>query len=402
MQDLIKGLLKKNQSKIILFVLDGLGGLPVDGKTELEAARTPNLDALARESACGLHLPVALGITPGSGPSHLALFGYDPLKWEIGRGILEAMGLGIEVRATDIAIRCNYATIGNGVIKDRRAGRPATEISRKVTERLQREIPSMDGVEFIFGPGMEHRFALVMRFPKPLPPGADMINDSDPQVEGAPPLTLEPKSKEAGNVAAVARKFIEKAAGLLKDERPANYVLLRGFSTHPRMPSFAEAYGLNALAIATYPMYRGLARLLGMEAPDVKGGVREQLDLLKAQYHKYDFFFVHYKKTDSRGEDGDFAAKAKAIEEADAAIPEILALKPDVLIVTGDHSTPAVMKTHSWHPVPFILKGPHVLGGLVTGFSERQCLRGEAGVIPAISLMPLALANSGRLGKFGA
>ena len=407
-QSAIKELLQKNASKIVFYVMDGLGGLPMRdpgspfyGKTGLEAASTPNLDRLAENSACGLHMPVGQGITPGSGPGHLGLFGYDPLEWEIGRGILEALGLGLEVRRTDVAVRCNYATIENNVITDRRAGRPPTEKMRKVTERLQREIPGIDGVQFIFGAGMEHRFAVIMRFPEALSAEAAMINDSDPQAVGLAPLPFAPRRPEAAKVAEIARKFVERAAKVLKDDHPQNFLLVRGFSTHPRMPSFSDAYGLRALAIASYPMYRGLARLIGMDAPDFSGNIKAEIEYMRKNWNDYDFFFVHFKKTDSLGEDGDFAGKVGKIEEADGAVPEILAMKPDVLVITGDHSTPAVMKSHSWHPVPVMLHAPYVLGGLCDGFSERQCARGELGIIPAVSLMPLALANAGRLKKFG-
>ncbi|MDA8171497.1 MAG: 2,3-bisphosphoglycerate-independent phosphoglycerate mutase [Nitrospiraceae bacterium] len=408
MQSTIKGLLQKNASKIVLFVMDGLGGLPsadpkspFKGKTELEAAFTPNLDKLAKSSACGLHVPVGFGITPGSGPGHLGLFGYDPLEWEIGRGILEALGLGLEVKRTDVAIRCNYATVEDHVVTDRRAGRPPTEKMRKVTERLQKQIPGIDGVRLIFGAGMEHRFAVIMRFPEALPPEAAMINDSDPQAEGRAPLPLIPRHPKAEKVAEIAQKFIDKAVAALKDEHPQNFVLVRGFSTHPRMPSFSEAYGLRGLAIASYPMYRGLARLMGMNAPDFSGDIAGQIEYMKDNWNDYDFFFVHFKKTDSFGEDGNFAGKVSRIEEADRALPAIRALKPDVLIITGDHSTPAVMKSHSWHPVPVMLSAPYVLGAITEKFSERECVRGELGIIPSVSLMPLALANAGRLKKFG-
>ncbi len=402
MQDTIRGLIQKNGSKIILLVLDGLGGLPLNGKTELETAATPNLDKLASEGACGLHIPVGQGITPGSGPGHLGLFGYDPLEWEIGRGILEAMGLGLEVKRTDVAVRCNYATIENGIIKDRRAGRPPTEKTAQLTQLLARQIQEIDGVKFIFGAGMEHRFAVVMRFPDALGPDAARVNDSDPQHDGKPPLPLLPGSKKAEKVAAVSEKFIARAAEILKDHAPANFVMMRGFSTHPHMPSFEDAYGLRPLAVASYPMYRGISRLLDMDAPDIEGGFDRQVDYLESRYRDFDYFFLHFKKTDSMGEDGDFAGKVKKIEEADSFIPRLLALKPDVLIVTGDHATPAVMKGHSWHPVPLMLKAPYVLGRTCSRFTERECLKGELGIIKTASIMPLALAQAGRLKKFGA
>ncbi|MBZ0157595.1 MAG: 2,3-bisphosphoglycerate-independent phosphoglycerate mutase [Alphaproteobacteria bacterium] len=402
MQRIVKPLIQKNDTKIVLVVLDGLGGLPVNGKTELETAATPNMDALARESACGLHTPVAPGITPGSGPGHLGLFGYDPLECQIGRGILEALGLGLEVRKTDVAIRCNYATIRDGLIVDRRAGRIPTEQSRRLTERLQREIPSIDGVEVTFAPGMEHRCAVLLRFPQPLEPDAALIPDTDPQKEGKAPLAPVPQSKSAEKVAQVAEKLISRAHEVLKNEEKANFILTRGFSGMPDIPTFEEAFGLRSLAIATYPMYRGLAKLVGMNAPALEGSVEDEIDYLKQQYSNYDFFFLHVKKVDSYGEDGNFNGKVARIEEFDALLPRILAMNPDVLMITGDHSTPAVMKGHSWHPVPVLLRSFYVLGGLCSSFSERECTRGELGIFPTVNLMPLALANSLRLKKFGA
>jgi len=402
MQNIIKNLIQKNNSKIIMVVLDGVGGLPVHGKTELETAGTPNLDALARESACGLHIPVAPGITPGSGPGHLGLFGYDPVECQIGRGILEALGLGLDVRKTDVAARCNYAAIKDGIIVDRRAGRIATEQSRKLTEKLQKGLARIDEAELIFAPGMEHRFAVLLRFPEPLESDATMIPDTDPQKEGLAPLYPTPLSKNAERVSRIAEKLINMAHDILKTEEKANYILTRGFSGMPQIPTVKEAFGLTSLAIATYPMYRGLARLVEMDTPEVEGGVEDEIKFLKQKYNDYDFFFVHVKKIDSYGEDGNFEGKTARIEQFDKLLPQILELNPDVLIITGDHSTPALMKGHSWHPVPTLLKSPYVLGGLCSAFSERECTKGELGIFPTVNLMPLALANALRLKKFGA
>ncbi|MFZ5998065.1 MAG: 2,3-bisphosphoglycerate-independent phosphoglycerate mutase [Nitrospirota bacterium] len=402
MQKIITPLIQKNDTKIALIVLDGVGGLPVNGTTELEAAKTPNLDALARESACGLHIPVAPGITPGSGPGHLGLFGYDPLECQIGRGILEALGLDMEVRKTDVAVRCNYATIKDGIIIDRRAGRIPTDQSRKLTEKLQKNITRIGDVEVTFAAGMEHRFAVVLRFPEPLAPDAAMIPDTDPQKEGKTPLKPVGKTKNAEKVAAIADTLISMAHELLKSEERANFILTRGFSGLPQIPNFDEAFGLNALAIATYPMYRGLAKLVGMHAPALEGSVEDEIRFLKENYNKYDFFFLHVKKIDSYGEDGNFEGKAARIEEFDKLLPEILAMKFDVIMITGDHSTPAVMKGHSWHPVPVLLKSPYVLSGICAAFSERECVKGELGIFPTVNLMSLALANALRLKKFGA
>jgi 2,3-bisphosphoglycerate-independent phosphoglycerate mutase len=402
MQKLVRDLLQKNNTKIILVVLDGLGGLPVKGKTELDTANKPNLDRLSAKSACGLHIPVAMGITPGSGPGHLSLFGYDPIEWQIGRGVLEALGLGVDLKKTDVAIRVNYATIENGVIKDRRAGRIPTDQSRKITERLQEKIRRIGDVEVILSPGMEHRFAAVLRFPEALPQGSSSIKDTDPQKEGKAPVPVTADSPQAEGVAVVVRKFISEVTDTLKGQPKANFILTRGFSQVPDIPHFKEVCGLRSLCIAVYPMYRGLATLIGMEAPVVTGDISEEIAFLKKNYEDYDFFFLHIKKMDSYGEDGNFQGKVSKIEEFDKALPEILGLDPDVLMITGDHSTPSVLKSHSWHPVPVLLSSPYVIAGTCRAFSERECIKGELGIFPTINLMPLALANAGRLKKFGA
>lgn len=402
MQKVIKDLVQKNNTKILFIVLDGLGGVPLDGRTELDVAVKPHLDALARASACGLHIPVAMGITPGSGPGHLALFGYDPVEWQIGRGVLEALGLGIELKKTDVAIRVNYATVENGRIKDRRAGRIPTDQSRKITEKLQGTLQKIDDVEVILAPGMEHRFAAVLRFPEPLPPGSASIKDTDPQKEGKEPVPIVPQTPQAKRVAQIVEKFVAKITDVLKNEPTANFILLRGIAQVPDIPHFEETYGLKSLCIAVYPMYRGLARLIGMDAPALQGDVQDEIDFLKKHYDEYDFFFLHVKKIDSYGEDGNFKGKVSKIEEFDTLLPDILSLSPDVMIITGDHSTPAVLKSHSWHPVPALLSSPYVLGQTCQMFTERECIKGELGIFPSVHLMPLALANAGRLKKFGA
>lgn len=400
--NLIKSLIQKNERKIVFLVLDGLGGLPVDGKTELELANTPELDRLARLSACGLHIPVLPGITPGSGPGHLSLFGYDPVKYQIGRGVLESLGLGVELTRRDIAIRANYATFKDGIIVDRRAGRIPTSESARLTGYLSENIKEIDGVEVIFKPGMEHRFAIVLRFPEALKEGSDSIMDTDPQKEGHEPLPVRAQRPEAEKVTGIIEKLLNKMITFLRDQEKANYVLLRGISMAPDIPDFGSTYGLRPICIATYPMYRGLARLIGMDVLDVRGDIPEEIDALKGYYDKYDFFFVHIKKVDSYGEDGNFQGKVKKIEEFDRFLPEVLALKPDVLVITGDHSTPSLLKSHSWHPVPVLLYSPYVLGGLSSAFTERECVKGELGIFPTVYLMSLVLAHSLRLKKFGA
>lgn len=398
----LSSLIQKNNTKIVFIILDGVGGLPIDGKTELERANKPNLDSLARVSACGLHIPVDYGITPGSGPGHFGVFGYDPLKYEIGRGVLEALGVDIELQKTDVAIRCNYATKKDGLIVDRRAGRISTEKNIELTNRLSENIDEIDGVKIILKPGKEHRFCLVMRFKKEITEKQAMVKDTDPQKEGKPPFEPTPLNEESLEVSEIAKKFIKKAEEILKNEERANYVLLRGFSALPDIPSFEQKYGLKACSIAVYPMYRGITKLLGMDTISVEGDIKEQIEILKKVYKDYDFVFLHIKKIDSFGEDGNFEGKIKKIEEFDSFIPEILSLNPDTLVITGDHSTPCLLKTHSWHPVPLLIKSPYVLGGTVNSFTERECLKGEIGIIRSVSIMPLVLANTLRLRKFGA
>ncbi len=398
----ISKLIQSNNTKIFFILLDGLGGLPLDGKTELETANKPNLDSLAQISACGLHIPVGYGITPGSGPGHFGVFGYDPLRYEIGRGVLEALGLGVELRKTDVAVRCNYSTIKEGIITDRRAGRIPTEKNIQLTQILSEKIRQIDGVDVILKPGKEHRFCLVFRFENNVSEREAMVKDTDPQKEGKAPLDPEPLNNESIKVAKIAKKFIEMAREILKNEEKANFVLLRGFSALPSLPTFYEKYGLKACSIAVYPMYRGITKLLGMDTLSVEGDIREEVEVLKEVYKEYDFLFVHIKKIDSFGEDGNFDGRVKKIEEFDKYLPEILSLNPHVLVITGDHSTPALMKSHSWHPVPLLIKSPYVLGGVCNAFTERECLKGELGIIPATAIMPLVLANSLRLKKFGA
>lgn len=398
--DFLKPLVVPAQTKIALIVMDGLGGLPLEpgGKTELETARTPNLDALAAQSALGLAHPVAPGITPGSGPGHLGIFGYDPLQYEIGRGVLEALGIDFDLGPKDVAARGNFASVdAAGLLTDRRAGRIPTETNRELVQLLRTiKIP---GVEIFVETVKEYRFVFVMR-------GAglgDALTETDPQRLGVPALPVKALDAKSRQAAKLANQFIAKARKLLADKHPANMILLRGFAKHPAIPSYEQVFGLRAAAIAVYPMYRGLAKLLGMKTLKVDGEtVADEFTTLEKHWNDFDFFYLHVKKTDSAGEDGDFARKARVIEEVDALLPRLLALKPDVVIVTGDHSTPALLKSHSWHPVPVLLYSKFVRADGIAEFGERACARGSLGNLPAMELMPLALANAMRLVKFGA
>jgi 2,3-bisphosphoglycerate-independent phosphoglycerate mutase len=399
MHDLIRELREANNSKIVLLVSDGIGGLPLEpgGKTELETARTPNLDGLAREGVCGLSVPILPGITPGSGPGHLGLFGYDPLQHRIGRGILEALGINFPVGAKDVAIRGNFCTVDEkGLITDRRAGRPTTERCKAMCQKLQQvKVP---GVELFVEPVREHRFVLVIRGEQL----GDAVNDTDPQQTGVKPLPAKGNDPASQNTARAANNFLREAAKVLEAEAPTNMCTLRGFARYPKIETMQEIYGLKTVAIAVYPMYRGLARLVGMEVVDAGATIGDQMKTLEQLWGQYDFFFLHYKYTDSTGEDGNFPGKVQMIERLDAEVPKIRALKPDVLIVTGDHSTPSKMRGHSWHPVPTLLWGKNCRTDTVTEFGESQCLHGGLGQFQAMYLMPLAMAHAGRLGKFGA
>jgi 2,3-bisphosphoglycerate-independent phosphoglycerate mutase len=385
-------------SKIILLVIDGLGGLPVQGKTELEAARTPHLDKLASDSTCGLTDPVFMGITPGSGPAHLALFGYDPTKYLLGRGILEALGSGVEVGKNDLVARGNFATLKDGLIVDRRAGRIQTSENEKLCQYLNSSLKSIEGIKISTYPGKEHRFVVKLSGEAL----SDALTDADPQKENKPQAYTSPLSQEAARTAQIVNAFIDQAKELLKEYPKTNTVLLRGFSKFPSLPTMQELYKLNPAALANYPMYKGLARLVGMEVIDVGQELAELFDALEKNYSAYDFFYLHVKKTDSAGEDGNFEAKKKAIEETDKYIPRLLALQPDVLVVTSDHSTPALLKSHSWHPNPFLLFSKTAQADKVARFSERECSQGSLGRFQSIYAMPLMLAHAGKLKKFGA
>lgn len=397
--DLLKELREPSDTKIVLLVADGLGGLPTEpgGKTELESARTPNLDALAREGTCGLSTPVLPGITPGSGPGHLGLFGYDPLEHRIGRGILEALGIHFQVGPKDVAARGNFCTVdGEGRITDRRAGRPPTERCVAMCRRLQGiRVP---GASVFVEPVREHRFVVVFRGDQL----GDAVNDTDPQQTGLAALSAVGNDPASTNTARAVNAFVAEAARVLRDESPTNMVTLRGFARYPAIETMQEVYGVRPVAIAVYPMYKGLARLVGMDVADAGSTLTDQMETLRRVWDRYDFFFIHYKYTDSTGEDGNFAAKVEMIERLDGEIPRVRALRPDVFIVTGDHSTPSRLRSHSWHSVPTLLWSPTCRPDPVTEFGESYCLRGGLGHFRAMYLLPLALAHAGRLGKFGA
>ena len=401
--DLMRRLSRKTDSKIVLLVMDGLGGIPHPKtlRTELEEARTDNLDRLARASLTGLSIPVAQGITPGSGPGHLALFGYDPVKYLIGRGILEALGLGMDVRDGDVAARGNFCTLDDaGLISDRRAGRISSDFNQELTALLN-DI-SLKKAKPIIQSGREHRFAMLLRSEDGGPQLSDTVTDSDPQREGLAPLKVQATHPAGENTALLINTFLGAASTAIADRHPANGLVLRGFSTIPSLPQMPKVYNLTPAAIAAYPMYRGLAQLVGMDVYSSGDKIEDEFETARELWDDFDFFFIHYKYTDSSGEDGDYDAKVKAIEQLDHALPALLDLEPDVLVVAGDHSTPTAMAAHSWHPVPLMIRGPFMAAAGAQSFTERECAKGMLGTIQAADIMPLALANAGKLDKFGA
>lgn len=401
--DLLARLARPAESKIVLLVLDGVGDLATleQPRTALESATTPNLDALAARSSLGRIVPVATGITPGSGPGHLALFGYDPAEpdADIGRGVLEALGLGLEIGPGEVAARGNFATAGDdGNLSDRRAGRIPTEECVRVCGRLNGALGAVAGVRARVVPGEAHRFVLLLSGPGLSP----AVDDTDPQRLGVPPLAARASAPEGESTAALVRRLVAVMEEAIADEPKANRVLLRGFSQMPHLPRMGDLYKLRLGAFAGYPLYRGVAQACGMEVVPCGKRIGEILDTVAARWDDFDFFFLHVKQTDQAGEDGDLAAKAAVLEEVDRELPRLLALGPDVVAITGDHSTPAPMKAHSFHPVPLLVHAKIAFVDGSTAFDERQATRGHLGTFPSRELMGLLLAHAGRLEKYGA
>ncbi len=400
--DLLHKLAVENDNKLILLIMDGLGDFPMEtgGLTALEAADTPNLDRMATEGSTGFNIPVRRGIAPGSGPAHLGLFGYDPLQFDVGRGVLSALGIDFDLQPRDLAARGNFATVDkDGIITDRRAGRIPTELGAKLARKLQ-EGTSLPGYEIFVLPEKEYRFVFILRGEGL----SEALSETDPLQTGKLPLPVLPldDSSEAKHSAELVNDWVKQARALLKDERPANSVNLRGFAMDPALRQFPEIYKLRAAAIAQYPMYRGVSKLVGMDVQPSGKSIADEFSVLESIWEQYDFFFLHVKPTDSRGEDGNFEAKVKIIEEVDAQLPRLLALQPSVVVITGDHSTPAAMRSHSWHPVPLLFWGQFAMPDDVKSFGERAVSHGYLGHLHSTDIMPLLMAHAGRLERFGA
>ena len=401
-----------NGSKIILFVIDGVGGLPSPetGLTELETARIPNLDRLAAKGIAGMSIPVAPGVPPGSGVAHLALFGYDPFRYPIGRGAIAAYGVGLDMDEGDMAVRVNFAGFNSsGAVVDRRAGRLPTEKNRELCKLLRSKI-KLPNVETVIETVMDYRSVVIFKGEGLHP----HLSDSDPQAtgEGVFPHEVKALDSKAKYAAGIANSFIKRANEILLGEAKTVVelsegqhigILTRGYADRPEVPRMQDLYGLEKLgAIATYPDYRGVARIVGMDIIYESYEWKGEFDTLKAVFHKYDFIFLHIKKTDSAGEDGNFDGKVQALEEVDRFVPELEALYPDVIIITGDHSTPATYKGHSFHPVPFVLVSKWCRPDSVRRFCESECQHGALGQFLAAEAMLYALGHAGRIEKFGA
>lgn len=395
----------KTKAKLVLVVMDGLGDLAIkanDYLTPLEAAVTPNLDELTKDASQGRMIPVAPGITPGSGPGHLGLFGYDPLEFEVGRGVIEALGLGLELKGGDVAARANFCTLDEkGLVTDRRAGRIPTEKCEELCALLSSKIKKIGDTQVIIKAGKEHRFVVIFRGKGLEGP----LSDSDPNREGLPISTVKAQdetSLKQKKAAKLVADFYKAALPLLKGKQPANGFLMRGIAHQPDIPTFEERYQLRAAALAVYPMYKGLAQLVGMKKIEGPQTIKEQFERYIAEYDNFDYFFIHYKYTDKSGEDGNFEAKRKYIEEIDAALPILLQKKPDVLAITGDHSTPCPMKGHSWHPQPVLLTSACSGSDKLDRFTETGANMGSLGVFEAKYLIRLMQANAKMFDKFGA
>ncbi len=391
-------LLNDESAHIVLLVMDGLGGFATAERgSELEEADTPNLDRLATEGSCGLVLPTGPGITAGSGPGHLGLFGYDPTEYELGRGVLAAVGVGFPLDVGDVAARGNLALLGDdGTVTDRRAGRIPDDQAGPLVDHLNARV-EVDGAEVFFQAISEHRVLVVLRGD-----GLDArIPDLDPQRVGVAPRVASASHPDAQHTADLLVEVDRQVREALVDQ-PADTLLLRGFDTLQDLPHMHELFGVTAATVARYPMYRGVASLVGMDVLPKPPDRQAQVAAMRDRWDDYDYFFMHEKETDRAGHDGDWDDKVAAIEAIDALVPDIVELGPDVLVVSGDHSSPTQLSGHSWHPVPTLMWGPRVGRDGVTSFGERACASGLLGQRPTNELMPIMLAAAGRLEKYGA
>ena len=404
--------------KVVLVIIDGLGDRPISelkDQTPLEAANTPNLDYFATNGITGIMNAIDVGIRPGSDTSHLAIFGYDPETHYTGRGIFEAAGIGMELKKGDIALRGNFATVTEDlIIVDRRAGR--IENVSKLADALNGM--KIDGVRFFVKAGVMHRAGVVLR-------GSNlshMVSDNDPHEVGVKVKQVKAldNTEEAKFTASVINKFLEEAHKILKEHEvnkkrrkerllEANYILLRGASKLTHFEPFEKKYKLKACCIAGAGLYKGIAKVLGMDVLQVKGAtgtantdINAKFIAAKKALAKYDFVFVHIKYADNYAEDGNVFGKLKFIEKIDDALIHLIGIKDTLIVITADHSTPCKLKAHSGDPVPIVMFGEGVRTDKVKEFNERSCMQGGLGRIKGKDLMNEILNLIGKAKLYGA
>ena len=404
--------------KTFFVICDGLGDRPIPKlgrKTPLEYAKTPNLDAIARRGIIGAMNTIDIGVRPGSDTAHMAIFGYDPHVYYTGRGPFETAGLRMEHKDGDICFRVNMGTVDDTLhIIDRRAGRIGD------TSAFARELNGMkiDGVEFFVKAGTGYRMGMIMRGKKL----STHITDIDPGHVGKGVRMCEATddTSEAKRTAKILNTFVSRAHKLLKrmpvniDRQKnglpqANYLLVRGAGVYPKLPRFFDKYGLRAACFAGAGLYKGIARLIGMDVVHVPGAtgkpdsnIRAKVETAIKHRKDYDFFFIHFKGADSCGEDGDVEGKIAYIEKIDDAVAPLLKLKNSLVVITADHSTPCTIKSHSADDVPIVIMGDEVRDDDVHEFSERTCAKGRMGHIKGMHVMPIILDLMGIAEKFGA
>jgi 2,3-bisphosphoglycerate-independent phosphoglycerate mutase len=397
--------------KILMIILDGASDRPVNGITPLQHAETPNLDEIASLGISGIIDPIAPGIRPGSDVAHLSLLGYDPYEVYTGRGPFEAAGVGIDVKPGDIAFRCNFATVDNGIAVDRRAGRirGTKELAKAIGE------VKIDDVEIIFKGSTEHRAAMVIR-------GDGLSQDvipNDPAEDGRHVCKIEAINPEAERTAKILNKFVEETEKILeeheinrerreKGEPPANYILFRGVGEAPKLERFDERYGLKGGVIAAVALVIGIGRMCGMEyiktegaTGDVHSDVRMKMKNAVRALEDHDFILMNIKGTDEMGHDGDFLGKSDFIQRIDESLAEIMDIGA-LVVITADHSTPVSVGGHSADPVPVVMKGEGVRVDDVKAYDEISSAKGGLLRIRGMNLLPILADLTNRAKKFGA